>query len=65
MKDDYGSEYLAANYEFPAIGCCLISNMYNFTDLITQHPTQEIEKLVNIWPAVIELYFFEEEEYQP
>ena len=31
MKDDYGSEYLAANYEFLAIGCRLISNMYNFT----------------------------------
>ena len=31
MKDDYGSEYLATNYEFLAIGCCLISNMYNFS----------------------------------
>ena len=31
MKDDYGSEYLATNYEFLAIGCRLISNMYNFS----------------------------------
>ena len=44
MKDDYGSEYLATNYEFLAIGCWLISNMYNFSGQAVPSPDTEIPR---------------------